>query len=138
MPFAFISDDALIAIDNVAYDKATLTATLSLNGGLPLPGDEYRLYVRGTTSIKDVLGATLDGNGDQVPGDDFVRTFTVVNAPPKVVRVNTIDDSGDGVLEQNEVAIDVNITRALVTFDEPVQDPPGNTELHDVTNPANC
>ena len=70
-------DDGSIAIDAVTYDAATRTATLSVNGGVALPSDAYRLIVCGST-IKDLDGNQLDGNVDSVGGDDFVRGFTVL------------------------------------------------------------
>ncbi|MCP4661284.1 MAG: DUF11 domain-containing protein, partial [bacterium] len=70
-------DDVVVAVDVVTYEAATRTATLSLNAGAPLRGALYRLFLCGTATIRDVAGNPLDGNGDEVAGDDFVRTFRV-------------------------------------------------------------
>ncbi len=60
----------------------------------------------------------------------------VDTVPPQVVGVDSIPDTGDGQLEDCETAQEA-IGQILVTFDEPVQDPPGDSEPDDVTNPAN-
>ena len=70
-------DDGSMAINAVTYQAATRTATLSVNGGVALPSDAYRLFVCGPT-IKDLDGNQLDGNVDGVGGDDFTRGFTVL------------------------------------------------------------
>ncbi len=72
-------DDAVILVDSVAYDPATFVATLSINGGVPLPDGRYSLFVCGTTSILDPVGNELNG------GADSVITFTVTTPAPAVV-----------------------------------------------------
>ena len=61
---------------------------------------------------------------------------TLDNIPPEVVLINSAADTGDGVLEECESAL-VPINELLVTFSEDVQDPPGDTDPDDVTNPLN-
>ena len=56
-------NDIAISIDSVVYDPLAFTATLSINGGAPLPGGEYRFFVCGTTSVQDVVGNKLN-NGE--------------------------------------------------------------------------
>ncbi|GEM_PF-1343819 len=72
-------DDTQISIDAVTYDNndgaGPFVATLSVNLGLPLSNGTYRLYVCGTTSIINVFGVPLAGNG--AAGTDFVRNFLV-------------------------------------------------------------
>ena len=65
--------DTVISIDTVSYDPGTLTATLVVNGGAPLPAGLYRFLACGTTTILDLAGNALDGGGG--PGTDFSRTF---------------------------------------------------------------
>jgi len=55
-----ISDDTAITINGVVYSAATRTATLNINGGVPLPTGHYRLLACGTTSIEDVDGYKLN------------------------------------------------------------------------------
>ncbi len=60
-------NDTNIAIDSAVYSPATFTATLSVNGGVPLPNGAYRLLACGTTSIEDADGEKLnDGLSDSV------------------------------------------------------------------------
>ncbi len=61
---------------------------------------------------------------------------TLDNIPPEVLLINSVADTGDGVLEACESAL-VPIHELLVTFSEDVQDPPGDTDPDDVTNPLN-
>ncbi len=68
-------DDVVISIAGVTYDDVTFTATLDLGGIL---GDSlYRLLTCGSTSIRDLAGNPLDGDGDGTGGDDFIRTYRV-------------------------------------------------------------
>ena len=62
---AAAGDDVLISIDAVIYKTGTQTATLDINGGMPLGDEPYRLLVCDT--IEDTQGNTLAGV--------FVRTF---------------------------------------------------------------
>ncbi len=55
--------------------------------------------------------------------------------PPKVAAVRTVARTGDGILSQNE-STDVGITQLLLEFDEAMNDPTGDTDPGDVTNPA--
>ncbi len=80
-------DDQAIPIDSVIYNSGTQVATLNVNGGTRLPADNYRLLACGSTSIKDVIGNSLDGNGDGTGGDDFTRNFSVDTPPPQVSSV---------------------------------------------------
>lgn len=70
-------DDGSIIINSVTYNNLSRIATLSLNGGVALPEQDYRFMVCGSTSIKDQRGNSLDGNNDGTPGDDFKLNFTV-------------------------------------------------------------
>ncbi|MEX1312185.1 MAG: hypothetical protein AB1Z65_17330, partial [Candidatus Sulfomarinibacteraceae bacterium] len=66
--------------------------------------------------------------------DDEETSFD--NIPPEVVLINSVGDTGDGMLEECETAL-VEIDELLVTFSEEVQDPVGDTDPDDVTNPDN-
>ncbi len=74
------TDDLGLAIDAVTYDAPTSTATLFVNGGVPLGDALHRLLVCGSTSIRDLAGNALDGDGDGNRGDDFLRTYRVDRA----------------------------------------------------------
>jgi LPXTG-site transpeptidase (sortase) family protein len=69
--------DTQIAIGTVLYDKATTTATFTVNGGLPISDGTYRLFICGSTSIVDPLDTSLKLVGTNGPGTDYLRNFTV-------------------------------------------------------------
>ncbi len=70
-------DDQAVTVDQVAFDLPSTTARLSFIGGDHLFQGKHRLLVCGSTSIVDLTGQPLDGNGDGTSGDDFVLDFTV-------------------------------------------------------------
>jgi uncharacterized repeat protein (TIGR01451 family) len=69
-------DDTAIAINSAAFLSATNTVTLTVNGGVALPADGYRLFAC-ADNLTDVENNPLDGNGDGTGGDDFIRNFSV-------------------------------------------------------------
>ncbi len=68
-----MGDDVAILISGVTYEAGSLTATLDL--GASLPASLYRLLACGSTSIRDLAGNPLDGNGDGMGGDDYLQVF---------------------------------------------------------------
>jgi hypothetical protein len=70
-------DDTTLNINSVVYDAVTQTATVGVNGGVPLPPDAYRFMVCGSNSIRGENGFALDGDNDAVFGGDFVLDFIV-------------------------------------------------------------
>ena len=97
----------------------------------PLPPGQSELS--NTVSIAD------DGaNGaDEDPSDNTFTLETILDStPPQVTLVNTVPDTGDGMLEECE-QVEIAINSLLVTFDEPMFNPAGHTDPDDVTNPAN-
>ena len=81
---------------NVTYTSATYTSVLTLVNPaqfVPLPEGNYRLIVCGSTSITNLSGIPLDGNGDGTPGDDAVFDFSV-NFETGVVGILTPEDLG--------------------------------------------
>jgi LPXTG-site transpeptidase (sortase) family protein len=71
-----IADDTQLSVDNAAYDNNGLAgpyvSTLDINGGIPLPAGDYRLYVCGSTSILDLANNPLNN------GIDMDLNFTVL------------------------------------------------------------
>lgn len=132
-PFGQLDGGTPINVDGVTYDGATRRAALTLNGGNPLPNGHYRLIVRAGNRLADVAGNVLDGNGDGVIGGDFVRDFSLSSAAPRVVSVGSsaAGNIAEGARTREPLA---DLT---VAFNEPVHDPVGNSDPHDVTNPAN-
>ena len=68
-------DDTTVAVTAVTYQSASFTATLDL--AEPLTSSQVRLLVCGSTSIRDLAGNPLDGDGNGTGGDDFARLFRV-------------------------------------------------------------
>lgn len=71
-------DDQVIGVTSVSFDDMTFVADLTL--ALELPDDLYRLEVCGSTTLVDLAGNALDGDGNGTGGDDFERGFRVDNA----------------------------------------------------------
>ncbi len=70
--------DEQIPVEQVVYDSATTTGFAILDSAAdPLPAEHYRLLVCGSTSIVDLVGQPLDGDGDGNGGDDYVVDFDV-------------------------------------------------------------
>ncbi len=70
-------------------------------------------------------------------GDDFsFVTSGTDSTPPRVVEIGSWQETADGVISEGEV-VDVDITELMVRFSETVQDPAGDSEPDDATNPAN-
>ncbi len=126
-------DDTAVTTDSVIYDTGTLAATVTLNSGNPLPDDSYRFFACGSTTLKDVAGNALDGDGDGSGGDDFIRHFIIEATPPQVFNMGS--NANNAIIEDGVVGSP--ITSLLITFDEEVQDPVGDSDPMDVTNPNN-
>jgi LPXTG-site transpeptidase (sortase) family protein len=75
-PGAVVPADTKIDISDVTYDNSTHVATFTVNGGLPLSNGNYQLYVCGSTSIMNLAGIELAGDGTR-PGTDRIRNFIV-------------------------------------------------------------
>jgi cohesin domain-containing protein len=85
------------------------------------------------------LGSAVLGNATAVSvpsthlGAGSVQVLAGV--APQVVSFGTVGDTGDGILVEKEIT-QVSITQLLVRFNAAVNDPTGNTQPGDVTNPA--
>jgi len=73
-------NDTVIPVDSVNYNNnggtGPFLATLGINGGQSLTDGNYRLIICGTTSITDLVGIPLAGDGT-LEGTDFIRNFIV-------------------------------------------------------------
>jgi uncharacterized repeat protein (TIGR01451 family) len=89
-------DDVVYAL-TPRYIPGVPTATLDIGGlgGAGLPPGTYRLTVHSNanTTIHDLAGLRLDGDGDGTAGGDYVRTFTVVPATADLAVTQTPDKS---------------------------------------------
>jgi hypothetical protein len=84
-------DDVAVTVDQVVFDLPSNTARLGFIGGDQLLQGKHRLLVCGSTSIVDLGGQPLDGDGDGTGGDDFALDFTV-KVDNLVVNPNFDDD----------------------------------------------
>ncbi len=130
--------------DNQAGSECTFAAG-SLAGGGAGGAADFAVIIDnptppGVSHISNTASITDDWlNGSDLNPTD--NTDTVVTPfetiPPTVDNVDTDIGTGDGTLEDCESANGIPIMRLMVTFNEPVRDPPGDTDPDDVTNPAN-
>ncbi len=88
---AVSTDDTAYAVDSVTYDDGTHTATVNINGGVALPGGNYRLFVCGTTSIVDHAGNALN-NGANDTTVDFIVEIISPTLPSTLP--STLPDTG--------------------------------------------
>ena len=95
-----LGDDVAIGVDSVTYDDGSMTASVVL--ALELPDDLYRVLVCGSTSITDLAGNSLDGDGDGMGGDDFERSF----------RVDAANRFANGHFDCDIAQWEINVTNA--------------------------
>ncbi len=72
-----------------------MSITFIKTGGILAPDTYTATLVSGANGFKSTSGALLDGNGDGVPGDNLVATFTV-NPPAANAVVVSIPDFARG------------------------------------------
>ncbi|MBZ0112661.1 MAG: DUF11 domain-containing protein [Thermoanaerobaculia bacterium] len=72
-----MGDDIQVAVDGVTFNSNTNTATLSVNGGVPLGNSPHRLFACGSGALRDEAGNDLDGDDDGSSGGDFVLGYRI-------------------------------------------------------------
>ena len=73
---------------SLVWNAAANTLSFVKTGGV-LCADTYTVDLRSSaTGFHDASGNLLDGNGDLVPGDDFISTFTVANTGARVLSLH--------------------------------------------------
>ena len=126
---AVAGDDYTAAAGTVTFAPGELTQTITVeviaDAVEEMPEETF------VVELSNAAGGTVaDGLGQATIVDDDDL------GPPEVTVVDTVEGTGDGVLEEcEEVRVTVNALR--VTFDQAVRDPAGNDSPDDVTNPAN-
>lgn len=127
-------DTAGCAEDPVAVPTCTLGA---INSGA---SSQYTITVSidPAPPVSIVNTASVTSTEPEIDPSDNTddEETTLDNIPPAVVLINSAGDTGDGVLDECESAL-VVIEEFIVTFSEDVQDPAGDTDPDDVTNPLN-
>ncbi len=106
-------------------------------GDLPegLTLDETAGVVSGTPSGNTIFNFAITAQDQNGCFGTRAYGLEIIDYPPRVVGVHSVSDTGDGQLS-SEITHS-SITQIYVTLNEIVQDPPGDTDPDDVTNPAN-
>ncbi|MEE4273030.1 MAG: DUF11 domain-containing protein [Thermoanaerobaculales bacterium] len=85
----------------------------------------------------DHLATVIGVENDPLLDDNTQATSVITDVvPPQVLSLDSIPATRDGVLTECE-STSTAPTGFSVHFDEAVLDPPGDSDLNDVTNPAN-
>ena len=93
-------DDVGIDVNGVTYSSVLKVVNLSINAGTPLGTGDYRLFACGSTSLQDLFGNSLDGDGNGTGGDDFMRSFSVRDTDEDGdPDFSDPDDDDDGILD---------------------------------------
>jgi uncharacterized repeat protein (TIGR01451 family) len=105
-------NDTAIPINSAAFLSATNTVTLTVNGGVALPADGYRLFAC-ADNLTDADNNPLDGNGDGTGGDDFIRNFTVGALGVLAdLRIGKTDSQDPIVLGSGNLTYTLTVTNA--------------------------
>lgn len=115
-------DDSRYPIASLNYDATNRTATVVLNTALP--AGNYRFIVCGSTSIEDVAGNKLDGNGDGIGGDDFIWNFAVTTPPPA---------SNNNTVNPTAIPTQVSSTTTTISPVTSANSAPANPETNNTT-----
>jgi hypothetical protein len=142
---ALLAGGSTLGVSATAQVRVTVTVDLLTDpgSGLGVYDNQASLTATGpgtaeTTDLSDA-GTDPDPDGDGEPneaGENDPTPFTVLEqVPPQVVTVDSIPATSGGLTECENAK--VPITQLIVTFDEDMNDPAGDTDIDDVTNPAN-
>jgi len=131
---------------NITATGNPSTMTISLSGALP-SGVTFTNNGDGTASLggtpavgtSGTYNLILTANNGVVPNAVQNFTLTVKNGPIVAPSgVNSIPDTGNGSISEGESIIDtLGITSITVQFSQDVYNPANDTDVKDVTNPAN-
>ena len=124
-----LGDDTAVSINSAAYNSTDMEITLAVNNGSQLPDGQYRLFA--CDSLEDEAGNQLDGDGNDSAGTDFSLDFSVDQTAPEISVVG-IDGDADAT---SGITVEP-IHDLTLTFSEAMNDPAGDLESNDVTNPA--
>lgn len=127
------ADDLTIPIVSVTYDAADATAEVELDAGAGLEDGPHRLIACAEEGLTDLSGDELDGNGDSIGGDDFVRTFRMdrvdafVNGHFDCNLGSWVPVAPTGSTIEHEELIDID--NAVISGSARLTNAAGNTEL---------
>ncbi len=100
-------------MDFATYDHGADVATLRVGARRSLPTGSYALIACASAALADMQGNPLDGNGDGVGGDDFVRRFRILTTN-LLVNPNFDDMVSDWLL----TGTDVGLTHGLADAEQ--------------------
>lgn len=116
---------AVVPLKLPSGSTATIVATAVISGGASFP-------IANTASVSLPVGV-----GDPVTGNNQdTATIEFDDAEPTAIGVDSVAGTGDGLLGVGELTT-AAITQLLLTFSEPLYDPPGDSDTSDATNPLN-
>ncbi len=92
-------DDSLLDVAP-SYQAGSTTIRLTTNAALS--NGRYRLTLFGQQTLHDQSGLLLDGDGDSVPGGNYVREFSVEDSVPPIAFSQTVTTAED---EEVEIAL---------------------------------
>ena len=86
-------NDTTIVITNAILNNVTVTLDLTAAAATAV-ADEYRFTAigNGADAISDFTGNPLDGDGDELPGGNFISTFTFEPAPAATATLNQVQE----------------------------------------------
>ena len=111
------ADDVILGL-TPHYTAGTRAVLIDVAGGLPL-APLYQMSVSGSSTIHDLSGLALDGDGDGQPGGNFVRTGAIkpagvtVTAAPGLTAAEAGAAATFTVVLDNRPAENVVITLAV-------------------------
>ncbi|MCB9461179.1 MAG: right-handed parallel beta-helix repeat-containing protein [Anaerolineaceae bacterium] len=108
------------------YRNIVSITTISMDLREVLPQTSVRIIICG---VQDTNQMYLDADDDDIGGDIFVLDFEVRRAPHVV---NIISDVGP-----LDALTSLDMQTISITFNEPMANPVGDTEVYDITNPTN-
>ncbi|MBE0683215.1 MAG: sortase [Anaerolineales bacterium] len=137
--FGFAGTFTVTAIGNPSAMTITLGGTIPAGVSLTNTGTGTETLSSTAATPVGVYNLILTANNGVAPNAVQNFTLTVRNGPIIGANgVNSNPDTGDGTVSENESIIDtLGITQLTVEFSQDVNDPAGDTDPDDVTNPAN-
>ena len=131
---------------NITATGNPSTMTITLDGTLPTgvtftDNGDGTADLGGTPAVgtNGTYNLVLIANNGVAPNATQNFTLTVKNGPVVTPSgINSVPDTGNGSISENESIIDtLGITQITVQFSQDVYDPANDTDVKDVTNPAN-
>ena len=143
--FTVVFSKSIIGFSNtgVKIDGTAGADTAVVTEIAPNDGTTFNIAISGMKTDGTVIVSVPAGVVKDLAGNDNFASSSTDNVVtyfdgvgPSVQLVNTVPDTGDGVLKEDEV-VTVGITQFSVKFNQDVYNPEGDSDVNDVTNPSN-